>query len=326
MVKIVEQILMQKAAQLSPRAKILRLPRPNRPRPPLEIERRYYADLKKYAVDKLEEITRRFLLPALGSILSDAKDDMPKLDSENHSVYVPRFDNYSRTIDTIFSTMRVAFARELTMTEIDEVARKYAAQGQTFNRDALAANLQKVLGVNPIMAEPYLEPIMRQFINENTNLIRSISEQYFDNVQADTYKHIQAGVYNKEYAKKIKSEYEQEFQNQFEAGILKRRVVNADARARLIARDQISKYNGQLNQTRQTALGISKYRWVTAGDERVRDSHKDLNNEKFSWDNPPKINGRPLHPGEDYQCRCIAQPIFDEGVTENQQLLRLLNS
>jgi SPP1 gp7 family putative phage head morphogenesis protein len=291
------------------------------PRVPLEIERRYYSDLIKMVVNNLEEITRRFLMPALPSLLAEAKQDLPTFDSQ-----VSRRDNYGRTIDTLFSIMRVAFARQLTVNEIDEVTRKYAEQGKEFNKTELSKNLIKVLGVNPIIAEPYLDPIMRQFIDENTNLIRSIGEQYFNQVQTDTYNHIQVGVYNKEYATKIKAEYEQEFQRQFERGILQRRVNNADARARLIARDQISKYNGQLNKTRQTALGITKYKWITAGDERVRDSHAKLHGKIFSWDNPPTINGRQLNPGDDYQCRCNALPVFDQGVTENKNLLRLLNS
>jgi SPP1 gp7 family putative phage head morphogenesis protein len=164
---------------------------------------------------------------------------------------------------------------------------------------------------------------MRQFIDENTNLIRSIGTEYFGKVQQDTYKFIQEGVYNKEYAKQISAEFSEEFKRQYERGILKRRVSNADARARLIARDQISKYNGQLNQTRQTALGITKYRWVTVGDDRVRESHRSKNGKIFSWDSPPSDTG---HPGDDYQCRCVAAMVADEGVTENPTLLGLLNS
>jgi len=315
---VVESILMQKAARLSPRAKVLRLPLPPKARPPIEIERRYYADLKRMLIDKLDEITRRYLVPALPSILSEAKTDLPTMDS-----LITRRDNYGRVIDTIFGTMRVAFARELTDQEIDEITRKYASQGQSFNKMTLGKTMTKVLGVDPLVSEPYLDPIMKQFIDQNTNLIRSISSDYFDKVQQDTYKHVQAGVYNKEYAKKIKAEYEQEFQSQFEKGILQKRVTNAEARAKLIARDQISKYNGQLNQTRQTALGITKYRWVTSGDERVRETHRAKNGKIFDWNNPPSDTG---NPGDDYQCRCIAEPVFDEGVTDNSKLLDLLNS
>lgn len=319
--KPVEAALMAKARSLGPRQKQLRLPPAPRPRVPLELERQYFQDLRNQVIQRLEAITRQALLPHLVSILEDARDELPGVPTMD-AARATRRDAYTRAIDVIFNGMRVRFAAELTPQETEEIARRYAAKGEQFNKSQLGGAMQKVLAINPVVSEPYLAPVMRQFVDQNTQLIRSIGEEYFGKVQADTYKFIQAGVYNKEYAKQIRGEFAGEFQRQFERGILKRRVENADARARLIARDQISKYNGQLNQTRQTALGLSKYRWVTSGDDRVRKSHKANNGKIFSWDSPPATG----HPGEDYQCRCIAQPVFDTGVTDNPELLRLLNS
>ena len=82
--------------------------------------------------------------------------------------------------------------------------------------------------------------------------------------------------------------------------------------ARLIARDQTAKLNGQIQRHQQNDAGITEYIWCTSGDERVRDSHKALDGKKFSWDNPPlNSDGRACHPGEDYQCRCIGRPVFN---------------
>ena len=82
--------------------------------------------------------------------------------------------------------------------------------------------------------------------------------------------------------------------------------------ARLIARDQTAKLNGQIQRHQQIDAGITEYIWCTCGDERVRESHRALNGKKFSWDNPPlNSDGRACHPGEDYQCRCIGRPVFN---------------
>lgn len=81
------------------------------------------------------------------------------------------------------------------------------------------------------------------------------------------------------------------------------------SRAALIARDQTLKLNGQITMQRQTSLGITRYRWVTSGDERVRPSHKALDGDLIEWINPPLTEGgRHCHPGQDYQCRCTASP------------------
>lgn len=85
------------------------------------------------------------------------------------------------------------------------------------------------------------------------------------------------------------------------------------SRADLIARDQVLKLNGELTEKRQTQAGISRYKWSTSNDERVRDMHDDLDDKEFSWDDPPVTDakGNRNHPGGDYQCRCIAIPILD---------------
>ena len=53
------------------------------------------------------------------------------------------------------------------------------------------------------------------------------------------------------------------------------------------------------------------YIWRTRGDGKVRTSHAVNNGRILSWDNPPPAG----HPGEDYNCRCTAEP-YVRGVSE----------
>ncbi len=48
------------------------------------------------------------------------------------------------------------------------------------------------------------------------------------------------------------------------------------------------------------------YIWRTRGDTKVRASHAANNGKVFAWDNPPPTG----HPGEDYNCRCTAEPYY----------------
>ncbi len=82
----------------------------------------------------------------------------------------------------------------------------------------------------------------------------------------------------------------------------------SESRAELIARDQTLKLNGQLNQVRQTNAGVERYTWSTSHDERVRPEHAELDGQVFDWSSPPE----PGHPGEDFQCRCVALPVIEE--------------
>lgn len=96
------------------------------------------------------------------------------------------------------------------------------------------------------------------------------------------------------------------------AQLLERGDVS-ESRAELIARDQTLKTNAAINETRQTNAGVVRYTWSTSHDERVRESHRVLDSKVFAWDDPPDIDGEPLNPGEDFQCRCVAIP-FIEGL------------
>jgi len=96
------------------------------------------------------------------------------------------------------------------------------------------------------------------------------------------------------------------------AAKLKERGDVSESRAELIARDQTLKLNGALTEIRQTNAGIASYVWSTSLDERVREEHAALEGQTFAWSSPPE----PGHPGQDYQCRCIAVPVIEglEGV------------
>ncbi len=75
-------------------------------------------------------------------------------------------------------------------------------------------------------------------------------------------------------------------------------------RARLIARDQIGKLDGQLTRQKQVEAGIQGYVWRGALDARERPSHVAREGVKFRWDSPPPDG----HPGQAIQCRCTAEP------------------
>ncbi|MFI2130386.1 minor capsid protein [Lysinibacillus fusiformis] len=62
---------------------------------------------------------------------------------------------------------------------------------------------------------------------------------------------------------------------------------------------------------RHQNIGIEKFTWYDSADELVRKSHKELSGKVFSYDDPPTVNGRVVLPGEDYRCRCVAIPVFE---------------
>lgn len=89
-------------------------------------------------------------------------------------------------------------------------------------------------------------------------------------------------------------------------------------RAMLIARTETARANAMINQSRAQAVGSRQYRWHNSGDAAVRPSHmklkgKSLQGMIFLWDNPPTLDdGMTGHPGTFPNCRCYAEPVFDD--------------
>lgn len=63
------------------------------------------------------------------------------------------------------------------------------------------------------------------------------------------------------------------------------------------------------------ARPTTHYIWRTRGDEKVRPSHAANDGKIFSWDSPPPTG----HPGEDYGCRCTAEP-YQPDISEHLEV------
>ena len=134
--------------------------------------------------------------------------------------------------------------------------------------------------------------IFEQAVNQNVQLIKTIGPQYLDKVESVIWEGVRSGS---------------------DGWSLKKEIMNINGqnynRAKVIARDQLQKYNSALSMSRQQSIGIEGYIWRTSLDDRVRDNpdddHKSKEGVRFDWNNPPPDTG---HPGEDIQCRCTAEP------------------
>lgn len=136
---------------------------------------------------------------------------------------------------------------------------------------------------------------LEAWVSSNVDLIKTIPQDTLAKMKELVYAGYAKGLNTKDMVAQIQRAYD-----------------ISNRHAKLIARDQTAKLNGQIQQAQQTDAGVSRYRWSTSGDTRVRDSHKELEGQIFNWDTPPEnSDGRACHPGEDYQCRCVAVPIFD---------------
>lgn len=159
---------------------------------------------------------------------------------------------------------------------------------------------------NSQQAVDYLEAATFQ----NAMLITSIPAQYLEQVQNIVMTNMRAGM-RPSFIEKALSE-------QF--GVTSRR-------AKMIARDQSSKVQGELNKRKQQAVGFQYFKWVDSHDQRVRHRHREIADKVtdygkgvYRWDDLPMSDkGEPIQPGSDYQCRCVAVAVPDFKVKQFQE-------
>lgn len=167
---------------------------------------------------------------------------------------------------------------------------------QTYHRAKVLSTFRSALGVNvnPFMLDAGIPEYLRASIDDNVGLIKTIPQRMHTSLSA-----------------RIVEEFtEAAFDQQRLTQLVRREYKSSGYNLRRIVRDQNSKLVGGLNRVRQEQLGVSEYRWLTSGDERVRPSHAAKSGQVFAWGNPPGDTG---HPGNDVQCRCVARPIVTRG-------------
>jgi SPP1 gp7 family putative phage head morphogenesis protein len=177
-----------------------------------------------------------------------------------------------------------------------------------FNKDEWTKLIRSQYGVDPTKEDPKrFDQLLNVWAKNNALLIKDIPFKTMNQIKEATIETLQSGRNVDDMQQKV---YD----------IMSERTDVTDSRARLIARDQVSKLNGNLTRQRQEDIGVDSYVWRTVGDERVRETHEDVDGETFSWDSPPsETDGN--HPGEDYQCRCWAEPVLPSEVAFQASLL-----
>jgi len=242
-------------------------------------QREYQLRLLKY-VDELEELYKRVI---------DNRLD-PSLFERDRDLNI-RTDNWVDDINNFSNEFNIDLDRTRPETML-AILRDIPEGTNQFNRAQWQRIIKAKLGVEIFQNEPFLVPLVQSWTQENVTLITSMTDDLKKNINITVRRGFINGRRHEEISKNIQKTFN----------------VTRN-RAKLIARDQVSKLNGDLSKFRQTNLGISQYTWEDSDDTRVRSTHAAHDGKIFKWSESPANTG---HPGEDYQCRCWANPDFGE--------------
>jgi len=196
------------------------------------------------------------------------------------------------------SNTRITFSKK----RIQSLASNFVQGVNRFNIKDVEKQAEVVKAIDPTVDEPWLNSFMKSSIKENVNYITSIAEEYHNKIETVIMQGVKGGESLNDMASEIKNAYKV-----------------SDNRAKFIARDQTGSILGQMTANRHKNMGANKFKWKTSKDERVRGnptgrypkatpSHYDLDGKVYNYEDPP----HGLIPGRDYNCRCVAIPVFEE--------------
>lgn len=164
------------------------------------------------------------------------------------------------------------------------------------------ANILSVIEVKADITE-YIKRRIAETYSENLKLyVRNFAEEEIIELREVVQKNTFAGYRNETLKDVIKEKYQV-----------------TERKAKFLARQETSILSANYTRARYEEAGITKYKWSTSHDERVRPDHAVLNGKIFSYDDPPITNqktGARNNPRIDWGCRCLGIPVWEDKVSQ----------
>lgn len=236
-------------------------------------------------LETVEDLLKIELFPNLDTIVAEQRE------TDALVVQMLTMDDAGERIARHMGRIEVFVEQTIPDPRVEQLAERTAREVNDVNGEFAKENIRSVLGVDPFVSEPWLTGEIEHFANENASLIKGLAREQVADIEQMIFRQVRAGAGTRAIIAEIQE------------------IIDAGkSRARLIARDQIGKFNGRLTQLRQRQIGITEYTWQTSEDERVRPDHARLDQTVQQWDSPPvtvtkgKRAGERNHPGMDIQC------------------------
>lgn len=217
-------------------------------------------------------------------------------------------DGWFDVTENILNALRAKWMSEAFLAQYQRVASDFVLSANQSNQKKMEKEFKK-FGIN-VFSSPSIEEYVTAAAKSNAQLIKTIPEQYLNQVESIVTTNMRSGMRSSNIIKQLSQQF----------GVTQRR-------AKFISRDQTAKINSDLASKRMKASGIEYFKWSDSDDQRVRDRHEQIANKLtaygrgiYRWDNLPLSGkGQPIAPGQDYACRCIAIPILKSQVEKNQK-------
>mgnify|MGYP001599849891 CR=1 FL=1 len=240
------------------------------------------------------------LLEALPHLLASAADARQDVEIVN-GADAPRHDaGEGRRVHEMVAVAQDVLDGAITQEGIERLAAEFARKTSTYQRVQIARQTRAALGTDVLVTDRAVAPLVEGFVAENVALIKDVPAKILGQVEQAVTRGVANAALHKDLAVEIR-------------GIMR----IGEKRARFIARDQVGKFYGVVNDARIRSMGVDEFEWATSHDERVRPAHRALDGRRFKVGIGHETEGIP---GAAILCRCHEIPVFDSLLAELDKL------
>lgn len=215
----------------------------------------------------------------------------------------------TRTATTVraiveFLTMRLGTINTQTLIIDDFVNQMMLNLQAQLKRNA---EVKKIELISPMLDDFRASEIVQNYVNNMDYWIKDFTEFEISKMRNELQQIILDGKSTKFIAEYIQKRYD----------INKRKAL-------FLARNESALATTSYLIAKYQSEGINIYKWSSSHDERVRELHRKLDGQVFTFDNPPIIDDRTQqrgHPAQTYNCRCVMIPQIDKDLMKRRREL-----
>lgn len=233
-------------------------------------------------VNETEKAYRKLLKPYLqlagkvyGYGILDASEEKP----------INFWNQLATWKSTVDSIMKDPVFQNLALKIYRKLAKRSAKE--------LNKQTQRIIGIDVFGQEPWTDRFLNQQIKEHVALIKNVGEQIKKDIEEIVRRNASQGLSRERMIREI--------EEGLQGG--KGRFKALRTRAELIARTETSAFYNAVTKKRMFGANLATFVWQSAGDSRVRPSHRARNGNSYSLSTGD--NG--IFPGSEPRCRCVME-------------------
>lgn len=206
--------------------------------------------------------------------------------------------NFAKVFLGLTKGVKRKILNQFSDDRIDDMVAQVLGRVDKRNQQAINEAVERAIGI------PSKELTSTEGLTFNVNALMLETSQWIKKLRDET---LEAYTANTLQAMATGGSLE-EIMSRFDGLVEERR-----GQAKFNARNQVANFNSMTTKIRAQNLGVTKAIWVTAGDERVRQSHVDRDGKEFELSDGlfSSVDGKTLLPGIDFGCRCTYELILD---------------